>query len=491
MRNLVLEKRFINFYESLSFPIVVFDTDKQTINANGVFLERYGLKKEDILRKRCHHIFFNSNNPCPPANCQWDLLFSVKMPVRRTVKSVRPDGSVIHEDLVFSPVLNDSGEVDYIVATVEDITRSKHMEADLKKTNEFLENIINSSVNAIVVADMRGEIILMNDSARKLFGLEGETRPKKIFASKRYPPGEAKIIMEKLRGPRFGGIGKLNPIETNVLDETGREIPVEMTASIVYQDGREAATMAIFKDLRPGIEEEKKRESARMQLVQSDKLASIGRLAAGVAHEINNPLAGIFMYANLALEEIHEDNDVYENLQKVLAQAERCKKIVRGLLDFSRRHEPQIETLNMNDIIEEIVSLVANQTLFRNIKIQKELDADLRPMQGDKSQLQQVFINFTLNAAEAMEGKGHLIIKTSVRNGLIEIKFTDTGSGIRPEHKERIFEPFFTTKSEKNGTGLGLSVSYGIITRHGGAVSVKSRVNSGTTFTLSFPVAGE
>jgi two-component system NtrC family sensor kinase len=364
------------------------------------------------------------------------------------------------------------------------------MEADLKKTNEFLENIINSSVNGIVAADMQGKVILMNESAKKLFGLEGEKCPEKIFASERYPPGEAKVIMEKLRGPGFGGVGKLDPTETRILDQSDREIPIEMTASIIYEDGQEAATMAIFKDLRPKIEEERRLESARMQLVQSDKLASIGRLAAGVAHEINNPLGGIFMYTNLALEDLQGNISVYENLQKVIAQAERCKKIVKGLLDFSRQHEPQIDTLNVNDILEEIVSLVASQSLFQNIQIQKKLDPDLRSIQGDKSQLQQVFINFTLNAAEAMEGKGRFLIKTSVRNGFVEIAFTDTGCGIRPEHRERIFEPFFTTKSETNGTGLGLSVSYGIIAKHRGTVSVKSKVNQGTTFTVRFPAAG-
>jgi PAS domain S-box-containing protein len=338
---------------------------------------------------------------------------------------------------------------------------------------------------------MKGKIILMNDSARTLFGLSCETRDKNLFASERYPPGEAKAIMEKLRGPRFGGIGKLNPTETFVLDETGREIPVEMTASIVYQEGREAATMAILKDQRPEIEAEKKNEALRLQLVQSDKLASIGRLAAGVAHEINNPLAGILMYTNLALEDIDDNDDVRENLQKSLVQVERCRKIARGLLDFSRRHEPEIEKLNMNDMIEEIVSMVANQSLFRNIKIQKEFDTELRSIKGDRSQLQQVILNFVLNAAEAMNGEGRLLIKTDINDGQVEIAFTDTGCGIDPDHRERIFEPFFTTKAKDSGTGLGLSVSHGIITRHKGTVSLESRIDCGTTFTLSFPAAGE
>ena len=161
-----------------------------------------------------------------------------------------------------------------------------------------------------------------------------------------------------------------------------------------------------------------------------------------------------------------------------------------AFLDFSRQREPKIESVNVNDIIEEILSLVETQALFQNIEIIKALNPNLPRIMGDKSQLQQVFINLTLNAAEAMEDGGKLIVNSSVSGGSVKIEFTDSGSGIPPEHIEKIFEPFFTTKSEKDGTGLGLAVSHGIITKHKGTISFDSKINGGTTFTVKLPVSG-
>jgi signal transduction histidine kinase len=248
--------------------------------------------------------------------------------------------------------------------------------------------------------------------------------------------------------------------------------------------------MAILQDLRPKIETEKRLEKTRMQLVQSSKLASIGRLAAGVAHEINNPLGGIVMYGHLVLEDLPKEGNSYKNQEKLIAQAERCKSIVKGLLDFSRQREPKIETIDINNIIEDLLSLVERQSIFQNIEITTVLDPNLPLLEGDKSQLQQVFLNLTLNAAEAMAEGGDLTVKTSLFDGTVAIEFIDTGCGIPAEDTEKIFEPFFTTKSAKRGTGLGLAVSHGIINKHKGTISFDSRVNEGTTFTVRLPVGG-
>ncbi len=416
---------------------------------------------------------------------------------------IERDGKVIDYEVDFKlkngepiPVLLTShvrydlqGKVLGYEGIIVDQSQRKRMEQDLRKAEEFLKNIINSSLNPIVVADMKGVVLLMNESARKLGGYGGELPVGEVLAEDFYPPGVAKGIMKKLRSPDFGGIGKLEPIEMMIMTSPGEEIPMEMTASIIYQDGKEVATMAIFQDLRPKIEAEKRLEKARVQLIQSEKLASIGRLAAGVAHEINNPLGGIVMYSHLALEDLSDDTSAYGNLQKVVIQAERCKKIVKGLLDFSRQHEPKIEAVDANEIIEGVFSLLESQALFHNIEIIKALDANLPPIMGDKSQLQQVFINLTLNAAEAMGDGGELNVGSSHRGDFVEIRFADNGCGIPPENVEKIFEPFFTTKSAKSGTGLGLSLSHGIITTHKGTITVESKINEGTTFTIRLPIS--
>ena len=488
MKNLILQKTFFHFCESLSFPIVIFRPDMMIISANTMFYEKYGMNEKDVLHRKCYEIFFSSDKEHSEIESHIDILMTEKKAVSTIRKRKLPDGTYFYEDLILSPILNDEGNIDYIVATFKDITRSKHMEADLKKTKEFLEKIIESSVNAIVVSDMKGVLMLMNESARKIFGHTDQIAVGKSIAQYHYTPGGAKSIMKKLRSTDYGGVGRLNSTKISIIDSSGEEIPVELTASIIYENGKEIASMAIFQDLRPKTEAEKNLEKARMQLVQSDKLASVGRLAAGVAHEINNPLGGITMYSHLALEDLREDTSAFINLQKIITQTERCKKIVKGLLDFSRQHEPEIKSINVNDIIDEILSLVETQSLFQNIEVNKLLDENIPSIMGDQSQLQQVFMNLALNAAEAMEDGGKLTVESSfIDNNSIEIKFTDTGCGIPPEDMGKIFEPFFTTKSEKSGTGLGLAVSHGIITKHQGTISVENKGKEGTTFKIKLP----
>ncbi|MBE9523051.1 MAG: PAS domain S-box protein, partial [Proteobacteria bacterium] len=280
MEDLTLPERFIEYCESLPFPIVILKPDRTAISANSVFFRKYRLKKKNVTNRKCHQVFFHSDDPCPESECPLNILLSEKKPVSKIKKTLRSDGSDFYGDLIYSPLLNDDGKVDYIVATIKDITQSRLMEADLKKTKEFLEGIIESSVNAIVVADMKGVILLMNESARRLFGYPDKVDVGKSIAEYHYTPGGARSVMKKLRSPDYGGEGKLHTTEMKVINSSGEEIPVEMTASIIYEDGKEVASMAIFQDLRPKIEEEKKLGETRMQLVQSDKLASIGRLAA-------------------------------------------------------------------------------------------------------------------------------------------------------------------------------------------------------------------
>jgi len=231
------------------------------------------------------------------------------------------------------------------------------------------------------------------------------------------------------------------------------------------------------------------RQRAQEEIMKSERLAMIGQLAAGVAHEINNPLGGIILFSRLLLQKAPPDGLMRDNLERIEKEAKRCQNIVQGLLDFARQREPKIETLHLNDLIEKTVDLFEKQPLFLNIEIIKEFQSDLPQILADSSQIQQVFVNIIMNAVDAMEGKGELIIGTisAINNDYVEVSFTDTGCGIKPDQLERIFEPFFTTKGVGHGTGLGLSISYGIIQRHGGTIQVTSRVGEGSTFVVILP----
>ena len=235
------------------------------------------------------------------------------------------------------------------------------------------------------------------------------------------------------------------------------------------------------------------KEYTHQQIMKSERLATLGQLAAGVAHEINNPLGAILMYAHLSLEEMPVEDSQRRNLDKVVGEATRCKDIVRGLLDFARQSEPSVEEADANEILKRTLSLLRNQALFQNIKITTTFSPSLPKAMMDTGQIQQVFTNIFLNAAEAMDGEGELIVATRTANDgeFVEIEFTDTGCGIPRENLEKIFDPFFTTKEVGRGTGLGLAVSFGIIAKHQGTIEVESHIGKGTTFIMRLPLKAE
>jgi two-component system NtrC family sensor kinase len=224
------------------------------------------------------------------------------------------------------------------------------------------------------------------------------------------------------------------------------------------------------------------------QLLQSEKMSSLGKLAAGVAHEINSPLTGILTYSSLLSKAKKEDDPEKEDLEVIVNETNRCKRIVKGLLDFARQTEPQKALSDLNEVIDKSVNLISHQAAMQNVKIEKKIKPNLPKMMIDTGQIQQVFINILLNAIEAMPRGGTLTVSSETKDEMATIQFTDTGIGIPEENLPKIFDPFFTTKKIGKGTGLGLSVSYGIIERHQGKLEVKSQVGKGTTFTVRLPI---
>ncbi len=237
-------------------------------------------------------------------------------------------------------------------------------------------------------------------------------------------------------------------------------------------------------------------KEAQAQLVQSEKMSSLGKLSASIAHEINNPLAGILTIAKLLLR-THEEGTLDEkaraaavrNLKLVQRETERCSAIVRNLLDFARQRPLALKRLDVNAPIDEVLSLLGNQMTLQGIEVKKRLGRDLA-VTADFGQLRQAFLNIALNASEAMPGGGTLSVSSRLLpdERTIEVALTDTGQGIAPEHLSRILDPFFTTKEK--GTGLGLSVVYGIVERHGGKLDIRSEIGKGTTVIIRLPAAG-
>jgi len=231
-------------------------------------------------------------------------------------------------------------------------------------------------------------------------------------------------------------------------------------------------------------------QAIQAHLIQSEKLAAVGKLAAGVAHEINNPLTGILTNSSLMLEDLDPDHPWRDDIQTIVSETLRCRNIVKGLLDFARQTKPQRTLIDMNDVAEEVLSLVRNQSSFRNIRVTTELDPTLPAVLADNDQMRQVVLNIVLNASEAMPQGGALRVasKVDATETGIELRISDSGPGIPNDVKARLFEPFFTTK--KMGTGLGLAIAYGIMERHKGQLRVDTARDRGTTFTIALPIRG-
>lgn len=477
-------------FESLSFPTLILRPDKVIVTANRKFLDKYGLSMADVTGKTCHEVFYSSKTPCSMSVCPLPKVLAYReghSTLRQVMDSRGDEG---WEDRVFSPILDENGQIIYIMESIRDVTKIKSLERALKETEELFEKVIQSSASAIVAADRDGNILIMNRAAEDLFGFTvREARGEKNVIDL-YRPGRAKEIMRELRSDKKGGRGKLHTSEVMILNSKGEEIPVELSASIIYEGGKEIGTMGIYNDLRPRLAVEKTLQEARSQIAHSEKMASLGQLSAGIAHEINNPLTGILMYASMALESMDEKDPMSEHLRYIVEDVNRCKGIVQNLLAYSRRTKPTVGVIALNTLVDQGLNLIRDQKLFGNIAVVKELSDDMVLIRGDRNRLTQVIINLVMNACAAMNGEGLLTFRTyrDKPNKKAFLEVSDTGCGIPEENLQKIFDPFFTTKEPGKGTGLGLSTSYGIIQEAGGRVGVKETSPRGTTFLVELPL---
>jgi PAS domain S-box-containing protein len=392
--------------------------------------------------------------------------------------------SILDAVIVYPPA-----SPDYYLLYLIDITQQKKLEKELRRRNAFFHNLIDSSVDGIIAADMKGNIMLFNKGAQELLGYDEQTSLQ-LHVTGLYREGGAYELIKRMRSDDCGGKGRLLRHKLAVKHKDGHDIPVSFSGGIIYDQDQEIATFGLFTDLRALKQIEEDLEQTHNMLMQSEKMAGLGRLAAGVAHEINNPMSGIMLYANLIQEELGDDHHLNEDLQTIIREAERCKVIVADLLEFSHQTNYEMNPVALNDVIHKTITVLQHQPIFHNIEVTMELDENLPSIYGNSIRLNQVVMNIIVNAAQAMDGNGklHIISRSRANQDINEISISDTGPGIPGDLLEKIFDPFFTTKATGEGTGLGLSVSYAIVKEHKGSIRVNSSPESGTTFILRFPV---
>ena len=350
---------------------------------------------------------------------------------------------------------------------------------ELERMREFSENILESLNDGLAVVNRDDRIVRWNRRLEELYGIRHEhavaRRLDEIFE-----PGFLEVLRAARRESPEGAAFYRVPLVTR--HDGARPLLVNVaTTPLRDSDGAIAGTIVVIEDISARVQLEE-------QLQISEKMASIGLLAAGVAHEVNTPLTGISSFTQMLLQGADPDDPTTKVLEKIERQTFRAAKIVNGLLNLARPAQTDSAAVDVNAVISDVLVLLEHQLRTGSIQVRKELSDTPLLVQGIEYKLQQVFLNLFLNARDAMPRGGWLTIVT--RNGdAAAIEIADTGSGIPPEQLSRIYDPFFTTKEIGKGTGLGLSITYGIVQEHGGTITCDSSLGQGTRFVLSLPPA--
>jgi two-component system NtrC family sensor kinase len=405
------------------------------------------------------------------------------------VEFKRKDGSIIPVLLTGHVRYDQEGNVIGYEGLNVDISHRKLTEKEIREAYDFMDKLIQSSPNSIMATDLEGNIIIWNRAAEETLGYPASEVIGKMNIRKIYPEGMARKVMQMLRCPEYGDAGRLRSFPMVYVRRDGEVVEGTLSAAIIYDaKGKEIASVGSFVDLRERLEMERTLRQTQEQLLQSEKLAAMGRLTSQIAHELNNPLYGIMNTLELLKTEISPQSKRRKILEMALSETMRLSDLLRKMLSFSKPDQEERQDIDINQVIDEILLLHEKQLRENDINIVSDFEPELAGVNASKNQLRQVFLNMVANARDAMPNGGTFTVSTKADDENIVVEISDTGIGIREEHIDKIFDSFFTTKEEVKGVGLGLSVCYGFIKDHGGDINVKSQVGIGTTFRITLPV---
>lgn len=480
------EKRYKRFCEmilsSIPSSILIFDSNQRVVFANKNFLIKSRKDKDDTIGKRIDDLF-------PPVFTEYTQLSER---IKRVFEKGAGDfgqemlykapglpSRVYYYNL--TPLKDDNDVVKSVVLLMNDITEQVRLREKVRRTERHLASVVESANDIVVSTDSHGLIMTWNNAAERISGFTESNLLGKHLAT--ICPDDQQVELRAVLNGLANGRTVKN-VEINLMTKMRKYIPISWSFSLMRDDANQiVGVVGVGRDLT-------ERRELEAQLVQSAKLASLGVLAGGIAHEIRNPLGVSSAAAQLILEYPDDAELRYECAEKIYSGIHQASHIIEGLLRFARPSEGRFELTRINDVVEETLGLIAKQMSLQQIKIRKDLAPNLPQVLADKKLLEQVFLNLILNAANAMHQGGNLTILTkSDYTGSIKIIFTDTGCGIPEENLDKIFDPFFTTMPVGMGTGLGLSISYGIIKQHNGFIDVESVVGKGATFTVTLPIS--
>ena len=407
---------------------------------------------------------------------------------------VRKNGHVFPAHTIVTAILAPSGRVTGFVEIVRDLTQRRTLERELRETKEFLENIMESSVDGIATTDLKGKVTYLNRAMEELVGFRRE-EVLGTHISRFYVKGiqGARDIMAFLQEEE-----RAENYEMGVKAKDGKVLAILSSLFLLRdQDDEVIGTAGIFKNVTEEKRLEAQLKETQAHLVEASKMRALGELVAGVAHELNNPLMASQTILHVILNNLHENCPNRERFELIRKCNDRIENIVEHLREFSRQTEPQFQELDVNRPVENALMITGQQLLDHNITIVRKLSKDLPKVVGDSNQLEQVFLNLISNARDAMdlatEPKELTIFSYLTEDGgfpSVAVSVKDTGVGIPEENLDKVLEPFFTTKTVGKGTGLGLSLCFGIIEAHGGRLEIKSQPGEGTEVKVLLPVKG-
>jgi len=481
------EEEFKTLFEHVATGVFISSKEGKFLNANQALLDMLGYDSKEE--------FLNINLPedlyvrAEDRQAFQEMMEYDGRVINYEVEFKRKDGSTIPILLTGHARYDRQGNIIGYEGLNIDLTQRKLMEKELREAYDFMNKIVQSSPNAITATDMKGNILIWNQAAEETLGYRASDVIGKMNIRKIYPEGVARRVMQMLRNEEADEVGRLNSYPMVYVRRDGEVVEGNLSAAIIYDaKGNEIASVGSFVDLRDRLQMERALRDTQEQLLQSEKLAAMGRLTSQVAHELNNPLYGIMNTLELLKTEIPAANKRRKILDMALSETIRLSDLLRKMLSFSKPDQEERHPVDINSVLDEILLLHEKQLKENDINMITTFAEPLSLVNASKNQLRQVFLNMVANARDAMPEGGSLSVITDGDTEKVYVKISDTGTGIREEHLDKIFDSFFTTKGEIKGVGLGLSVCYGFIEDHGGDIEVKSQMGEGTTFTISLPV---
>jgi two-component system, LuxR family, sensor kinase FixL len=457
---------------------LVLDRKGRITYANESFLTHFGLTWEDICGRTCQELgnpFLGTDGAevgfCPDAE------FSPFYPARSLLTREVQNKVYVYETTIYH--LEDDRTA-WTVWSLRDVTDRFRLESQVKQLDDLERNLVQASMDGVIVNDMLGCVLIFNEGAAKILGYTPDEVIGRIKVNKFYPENVPHEIKRLIYDSAHGGVGILENYETQALQKDGSPVPIWLSARLLHEDSREVGIVGYFRDLR-------ERQRLEMEVLRNERLATLGKMVAHISHEIKNPLITIGGFAAQLGRGDSLPEDARRKLTLIYQEVQRLEKFLADMSTFTRGAPSQKTPGDLLVLVREVAEFMEATFKERGVVFQMHAKSEVPVFPFDAGQIRQVLINLFKNSLESMPAGGTLSVSVEVQADAVVLKISDTGHGIPPEEMRNLFTPFYTTKPK--GTGLGLTICRNLIAQHHGEISFESELNRGTSCIIRLPLA--